>query len=217
MGNKFSDKNMGQNSLRQKAKDMATRVGDLEVGLAQTLVGVDNKFQNTNNNLNALSEVVNVLCEEFGFERIMGMVEQKRHEREEAQAAVELKSLEEAIADGYVTASEVIEENSIIIGQEVLPDGKLLATGRQQVAFRSLDPKYQEQLLGKGRGEVVKTPLGGTFEVKEVYIVDSEKGRAVLAEKARVQAEASQLAAQAAAEVDEKSDVETKYDSAENQ
>lgn len=207
MSDKFSAKNQ---SLRAKAKDVATRLEDaearleqLERALAQVMKGTDSRLNNTAAAINGLSDVVTAITDHVGRGVIEGIVEEKQRERDQEQADKERNALEEAINDGYVTATDVIGDNSLIVGQEMLPNGKYLGVGYQQVAFSNLDEKYKEMLRGKGVGEVVQTPTGGKFTVTEVYNVDAEKGRIVLEEKAKKQTEAAVAAAGETAQADE--------------
>ena len=208
MANKFSNKNMGAQSLRSKGKAIAERLTELEDNFARTLIGVDEKFNNVASALNEINEVLEVIVEELGKDRVDDLLKAKRLVRSQAQAAAEQKSLESAIEDGYVSSSEVITPDSLLVGEEVLPDGSLLNTGRQQVIYTKLAPRFQEILLGKQVGEVVKTPAGGTFTVKEIYHVDVEKARLVLTAKAQKMADEAQAKAQAVAEKDEEEDKE---------
>lgn len=203
MGNKFSDRNLGGDSLRSKAKGLEQRMKEIETGFAQIITGVDRRFGQVGQMLGQNSELLEALLEHVGADAVNDIVERKRMERAEANTAAEKKALEDAMNDGFVTVADAIAEDSFIVGYETLASGKPLGTGRQQVAFESLSEAYKEQLLGKGVGEVVKTPTGGTFEVKEVYKLDKEKGQAVMEERARKQAEEAQQAAEEAAVQDE--------------
>lgn len=200
MADKFSDKNVGDNSIRAKAKGIEQRVKQLEESFARLLVGLDQRLNNFGQMFGQATEVSEALIEAVGEELVTEILQRKRQERAEKQAAEESRQLEEAVSEGYVTPAEVIGENAFIVGHEVDAQGNALGgTGRQQVAYKTLKPEFKEQLLGKGVGTEVKTPAGGTFTVRAVYDLDENKYQEV----ARAKAEAVQKAAEEAAKKDE--------------
>jgi|SRR6185312_5877675 len=203
MGDKFSPKNVGENSLRAKAKGLEARMKDLETGLSRLMIGIDRNMGQVGQMLGEVTEKLEAVIELVGTESVNQLVEAKRMDRAQEAADAEQKALEEAIADGYVTPTDVVAENSFIVAYETKADGKPLGTGRQSVAFKSLSKAAKETLLGKGVDFTMPTPSGGSFTVKEVYTLDEEKGRAILGEKARARAEAAQKAAAEAASQDE--------------
>lgn len=197
-------------SLRAKAKDTAARLEQaeqrlaiLERTIAHLMKGTDSRLNNTAAAISALTDIVNAVTDHVGRGAIEGIVEERQRERDQKQADTERAALEQAIADGYVTATDTIGDTSLIVGQELLPNGKYLGVGYQQVAFSNLDEKYKEMLRGKTIGEVVVTPMGGKFTVKEIYNVDAEKGRAVLEAQAQKKAEEAVAAAGEVAQADE--------------
>lgn len=203
MSNKFSERNLGDNSLRKKAKGLEDRMKDIETGFSRLVVGIDQRMNNIGQALAQNSEVIEAIIEHVGADAINDIVESKRLERAEKAALAEQEALTQAIADGYVTPVDVIAEDSFIVGLEFQANDKPLGTGRQQVAFESLSATAKTELLGKPLGTVVKTPVGGTFQVKEIYKLDKELGMKVLQEKAAKQQEEAQKAAEEVAAKDE--------------
>lgn len=193
--------------IRAQARAISTEVKELQQLFSRALVGIESRMGQQGNLLNRMSRVLNAVVELVGADEVQVAVDRAAQEEAAQRATAEKAALDNAIADGYVMPADSITELSIIVGHETDDKGNLVGTGRQQVAFRTIDPGSQEELLGKKVGDKVKTPVGGEFEIKEIYLVDEEKGRAVLTAKA-------QAAAEAAGAVDEKSDTEAPAEAA---
>lgn len=208
MGNKFSNRNVGDNSLRKRAEGLQEKVERLEEMVGQLMLGIQEQSKRTGNTLGYLAETSQAVVEIIGKDQVAALIEEKRLVRAQEVADKDKEGLEKAIAEGWVTSTDKVAADSFLVGKETLANGKLLGVGRQSVAFSSLAPEYQMELLGKTVGAVAKTPVGGTFEIQEIYTLDQAKGQEVLARQEREAAEAAQKAAEAAASVDEAKDAE---------
>lgn len=191
MSNKYGPSSKKETTAQQ-ARSASKRLDMLENALARSLVGVERRFGQQNNLLTQLQKILQAVVELVGADEVQAVVDRLAQEEAEAITQQGIKLLEKGLEGGYVTPAEVIDETSLLVGYEVDAAGEPVGTGRQQIPFTDISPDIQAELKGKGVGAVVKTPTGGTFEVKEVYSVDNEKARAVLT-----------AAAQAAAQSDE--------------
>jgi hypothetical protein len=191
-----------KDSIRGKARALDTEIKELQQLFSRALIGIEGRLSQLNGSINHLTRVVNALTELVGADTVQEAVDRQIREDAEQREAAEKQALAEAIDDGYVTVADEVTETSLLVGHETGVDGNAVGTGRQQMSFGAVDPRLQAALLGRKVGDRVKTRTGGDFEIKEIYAVDQEKGRAVLAEKA-------QKAAETAAEADEQEDAST--------
>src|SRR6185436_10718613 len=191
MGNKFSDRNMGENSLRKKAQSLQEKVDNLEQLFGQLMLGIQEQSQRSAQNLGNLAEVTQALVELTGKKQVDELIESNRIIKARADADRNQEELLNGVKDGYVTITDIIAPDSFLVGKEILSNGKVLGVGRQFVDFESLDSKYKEELLGKSVGAIIRTPVGGSFEVLEIYKLDRQKAREVFAERSKNSVEAA--------------------------
>jgi len=191
MGNKFSDRNMGENSLRKKAQSLQEKVDNLEQLFGQLMLGIQEQSQRSAQNLGNLAEVTQALVELTGKKQVDELIESNRIIKAQADADRNQEELLNGVKDGYVTITDIIAPDSFLVGKEILSNGKVLGVGRQFVDFESLDSKYKEELLGKSVGAIIRTPVGGSFEVLEIYKLDRQKAREVFAERSKNSVEAA--------------------------
>lgn len=199
-------------STANKAKGALQRVGAVEQALARSLVSIERRFGENNNRANHLGKVIEAIVEAIGPEQIQEIVTRRSEEEAKAMEARDLAALQSGIENGFVTPTDIVTEMSLIVGNESDGSGVPVGTGRQQIAFRGVDPQFQAQLLGKGVGTKLETPSNGLFEVVEIYHVDEEKGRIILQAKAARDA-AEQAQAEAVADEEKDSQVSTAEDS----
>lgn len=192
---------IAKSGVRAQARAISKEVTELQQLLSRALVGIENRLSQQANNLNRLTRIVNALTELMGADLVQESVDRAALEEAEHRTAAEKAALDEAVADGYVYDAEEVTEMSLIVGHETDEKGSPVGTGRQQIAFRSIDPRAKGELLGKKVGDKIKTPVGGEFEIKAIYLVDEEKGRVILQAKAA-------KAAETAAKTDEATDAE---------
>jgi hypothetical protein len=129
--------------------------------------------------ISAMEEIMSATTLVVGQEQVSDMVKSRRVEKADARSAAEKAALDVALGEGKVVKTETIGEKSIVVGREKDKDGNDLPPGRVQLLFGQFLPEFQPQLLGKGVGTTVDTPIGGKFEVTEVYdIVDHSASEA---------------------------------------
>lgn len=182
--------NLSKPGLRQQAKSANARLQNLEHGLARALVGIEKRFGESTAVANRYGKVLEALVEAVGPELIQEIVTRRSMEEATAISAQEVANLNEGIEEGYLASAETVTESSLIVGHEVDKDGALVGTGRQQVVFKGVAPQSQAELLGKKVGDSLKTPTGGSFEIKEIYAIDEEKAKVVFASKAQAEMDA---------------------------
>lgn len=173
---------------------LETRCAALEEALARSLVSIERRFAETNRRDGQVARIMEAIVEAVGPEQVQEIVTRRGEETAQKIQENDLAMLKAGLDDGYLSVVSVIGDMSLIVGNEVDGDGKPVGTGRQQVAFRGVDPQFQEQMIGKGVGTKLETPSKGTFEVVEIYDIDEEKARLVFQAKAvREAAEAAQI------------------------
>jgi hypothetical protein len=171
--------------LRQVQKGLSERVSNLEQSLAQILFGVNQRFQSGDSKTAALEEQVAALIELNGAEDVARIVMEKRTERAKAQSEQEKATLQEGIDAGYVIPADTVAEKSVVVVRYFDKDGGVVEPGRAQLVMPGVIQKYRELLLGKGVGLKMDLDEGGSCELLEIYNVDEDKAKAVMAERAQ--------------------------------
>lgn len=198
----MSNNGVIKQGIRQVQKGLSERVAGLEQGLGQILFGVNDRFQKQDARLAGLEEKVEALIELNGTEEVGKIIAEKRAERAAAQAEQEKATLDQGVADGYVLKADTVAEKSVIVVQYRDPKGEIIPPGRAQLVMPGVDTKYRDKLLNQAVGFKMDLDGGATCELLEVYSVDEEKAKAVMAAKqkeAQEQAAAATAAATAAA------------------
>jgi hypothetical protein len=93
----------------------------------------------------------------------------KRQERLQKKADSEKAQLDVMLKNGDVKVSEVVGENSLLVGRLFDPSGNLNGAGREQALFASFSPDAQTALLGKGVGFTFESSNKHKFELLEIY------------------------------------------------
>lgn len=65
--------------------------------------------------------------------------------------------------------TDVVTDDSFVVGSEIDAEGRTLAPGRFQISFRELNDESKQLLRGLKVGESAKTAVGGTLLVTEIY------------------------------------------------
>lgn len=181
---------------RQVQRSLSDRTGGLEQNLARALFGINQRFQGVDSRLINNEELVEALVELQGRADVEAFVDAKRKERAQALADKEKATLEAAVIDGYVVAADKVGPTSIIIGKYIDAAGDVIEPGRAQLVMTGVQEQFRAQLLDQAVGKALDLPNGEKFELLEIYSVDEEKFKAVMAAK---QAAAVDDAAKAAA------------------
>lgn len=201
----FKPKPPKNGSISDRVSELEDRSAGLEENFTRFLVGAERRLQRNDQRLDLLEETVDALKELNGSDEVDKIIMDKRVIRARAEAELEKSRLEEGIADGYVILSEVATENSLLVGRYLDKDGVAIEPGRIQLAMPNVAPQFREMLVGKGKGTVIDIPAGNKFEVLDVYTVDEEKTKEVVAAKQQ----AALDAAAAASKADEVADAST--------
>jgi hypothetical protein len=145
---------------------------------------VQNEIPAIKNALTNIIEVLNafIAVSPEGTEvKVQNKLKEMREARVQAQADREKEVLAKAVADGLLESSDVVTEDSVVVGREISKEGDVLHPGRAQAHFTGFAPDAQKQLLGQGVGFVV-TGTDGSFEVTEIYKQAAVKPAEVQAE-----------------------------------
>jgi hypothetical protein len=158
--------------LEKKTRNALDRLDELEKALPQIVSGVNNSLSQLNNQLQGMTEIMDVLIENVGQEKVTAALAANRQKRSEDQAAAEKKSVDEALLSGTLENATEISEKTIVVGREFDKDGVVRIPGRVQVQFSRVSPEFQEKLKGQKPGFSFEIPsTGGKFEVDEIYDV----------------------------------------------
>jgi hypothetical protein len=158
-----------QMSQRKQVKSALERIEALESTLPQVISGVNQAFNNFDQNLSSMKELLEALVHLTGETQVQSVVESTRELRAKEQAAAMESAVKQAVQEGRLVPTETIGEKSLVVGKETKADGTVLGAGRTQLAFSSVKQEFREALSGKGVGFVMDLPEGAKFEVFEVY------------------------------------------------
>lgn len=126
-------------------------------------------IQNLHQRTQTLEKVVAALLELGGPAVVESKMLEMHNQRLVANAEKQKKELELLVAEGKVVKAEVVNEKSLLVGQETDKNGAVTSPGRHQLEFAEIAPAFQEKLLGKAVGAVVEIPDKGTFTLNEIY------------------------------------------------
>lgn len=156
-------------SLRQKTRSALDRIDAVESTINELVSSLNNVIQQINSRLSDTTEKLQALTDVVGVDKVNDAMRTLALAKAEKQAAAAKEALDDALAKGQLVAGSVIGENSLVVGREFDRDGNVIPPGRIQLTFGGIKSEFQEQLRGQGFGFTVETPLGGKFEVLEVY------------------------------------------------
>ena len=166
-------------------KTVVDRVKDLENAFPEVVSEIN---KHLDSRFGPVVQALNAIMDILGRETVAAKIEELR----ETQARQEMESkkaqLEALIAEGRLAKTDTVGEKSLIVGQEVTKDGKVVPPGRFQLHFGEIAPKFQEQLLGKTSGASFEIPDYGKFEVQEIYNFVTPAVPAAIVEPAPVSA-----------------------------
>ena len=188
------------NNVQDKQRSLSGRMSGLEEAITQLLVGLNKTIGELKGRLDNLEEEVSALSNIQGFDEVAKFISDKRIERARAASAQEKASLDQGIADGYVSTADTVGERSLIVGQYSTADGKVQEPGRVQLIMPGVHENFRPLLMGQAAGAVVALPGGNKFTLLEIYTVDEEKAVALqAAAAAKATADATSAAGTAAA------------------
>jgi hypothetical protein len=202
----MSNKAVIGQGLRQQQRSLSERVGGLEQSIARLLFGINERFQAMDQRVAAIEETVNALRALQGSDDVDEYIKNARIDAARTASARETAALEQAVADGYVSKEETIQERSLIVARYLDKEGVAIEPGRAQLVMPGIQEPFRTNLLGKAVGATLDLPGGGKFEVLEVYAVDEEKAKAFEAAKALKAQEDAAATAKATADADEAAD-----------
>lgn len=160
---------MDNMSLRQKTRSALDRIDAVESTINELVSSLNNVIQQLNARLADTTEKLEALTEVAGPDKVKEALRSIAVAKAEKQAASAKQALEEALMNGQLVAAQVIGENSLVVGREFDKDGNVIPPGRIQLTFGGIKSEFQDKLRGQGFGFTVETPIGGKFEVLEVY------------------------------------------------
>ena len=160
-------------SQKNKIKSALERIADLEAfveGDLQKVVGaIDQALQTQQVQTRQLATVIQALVEILGAETVDAKIKELEAAKQ-AKALEDAKAaLEDALLKGLVAKAEAVSEQSLLVGFETDAEGQVLAPGRAQISYASLNPTYKEKFLGLTAGEKVTLDNGNTFNLTEIY------------------------------------------------
>lgn len=192
--------------MEKKTRSLSERMDAMEQQIARMLFGVNSRLEQDGSRLSNLEEIAEALTTLNGKQQVAELIQQLRNTRAREKAEAEKKLLEQGVADGYIISAEKVGTNTLLVGRYLDKDGKVVEPGRTQVAYKGVDPRFQQLLLEKTAGEKIDIGEGNSFELLEIYSVDDEKFLQVQEEKRRAAAQEAMDRAAAAAAKDEAND-----------
>ncbi|NBT57360.1 hypothetical protein EBT16_01105 [bacterium] len=156
-------------SLRQKTRTALDKIDVIEDTINELVTGMNNVIQQLNGRLADVSEKLDALATLVGPEKFQEVLKANALAKTKAQADAAKKALEQHVASGDLVAATTVGTESLVVGREFDKDGNLLEPGRIQLTFSGIKKEFQDQLLGQTAGFTVTTPVGGKFEVLEIY------------------------------------------------
>lgn len=164
----------GAGPAPQEKPGALQRVEALEQGLEGTLRAMRQTFALVEQRLANLEQVQVALIKLVGQEQIEAELRRMKIEQLEEDALKEKFACEEAIKEGRLLEATEVTELSVIVGSEVNADGTPLYPSRVQFLYPKLHKEYQDIVLGKKVGDVVTTPPGSKFTIKEIYVINKD-------------------------------------------
>jgi hypothetical protein len=136
---------------------------------------LQNRIDQMENNLLSMKDVVDILIEEVGQERVFSRLTEVRTKRvlDGIDGAKEL--LKKSIESGDLVLTKKVEEGTLVVGTELDKHDKVVKpSGYVQVQFEQMRPELQSALRGKRVGAKVGIQ-DGSLVVKKIYKIVSKK------------------------------------------
>lgn len=185
--------NLNKESLRRQAKNAIKRIEDLEQQYLELAQAMQSAVTGLQKRTSVTEEIIDAVVEMFGVEKVQEAIDQRRKERDDKAIADQKKDLEDGVEVGYLSKSDAVTATSLIVGKETDSQGNVMGLGFNTVLFEQIGATFQDQLLGKGVGTSIDTPVNGKFEVLEVYNLDKDKYQEFVKAKAVPVTEAEQV------------------------
>jgi len=148
------------------------RVEALEAAVNQTLRAMRQTFAVVETRLSNLEQVQVALIKLVGQEQVEEELRKMKIAQLEEEAEKEKYGLEEALKENRLLDATEVTDMSVIVGSEVDANDQPLYPSRVQFIYPKLHKEYQDIILGKKVGDVVTTPAGSKFTVKEIYNIN---------------------------------------------
>lgn len=145
-------------------------------GLEQAVTTLDGALRNIVNTVDMLHQAIKILGNKT--DAIVKATNRGAEMTDETISAImvennvtELKQkVTDMVTTGLLVQSEIVEEQSFIVGREIDPDTKKVANPRIQIGMSSLTQAAKDMMLGKKTGETVDFGNGKlSIELEEVY------------------------------------------------
>jgi hypothetical protein len=157
--------------VRARERNAVERLAGLEQDVQRLVGAVQQAFNDNEQKLRDLAEIVDVIVADYGRDTIQLALHKARVARAEEEAQKAKEGLDIALLEGKVEKDEAINPESIITGFEKNKDGETIAPGYVQLSLSTVKPQFAEKMIGQGVGFVFETDGGGSFEVTGVFKV----------------------------------------------
>lgn len=145
------------------------RVKNLEDDRTRLLQALQESFSTSDKMLKNLAEILSAVVAVVGPEEVTNAVEGARKAARDEQVLKAKTALEGFVADGTMVVASVVNDASLVVGHETLPNGT--DSGRLQFLVNELAEDRRAALMGKNVGFVIDFPSGAKFEIQEIYDV----------------------------------------------
>jgi hypothetical protein len=182
---------------RAAQKPLLKRLADIEADLTGLVDALNKSLTLVEQRLGNLDEVTNAVVGIVGVQSVQEAITAMHVKKAKADADAQAKALLMAVDKGLVIKSELLTEKSVIFGRELDKDGNEVPPGRVQMLYGQIKEEFRAALLGKPVGTQIDTPVGGKFEVVDLYEIQEKP---VPPAEAKAKTEEEEKAAQDAAE-----------------
>lgn len=161
---------MGSGAIKKLAasnNSVLDRLKNLEENNVRLMQALQQSFSTSDKMLKNVAEILSAVVAVVGPKVITQAVEAARQTARDEQIAKAKTALDGLIADGTATVAGVVDEASLVVGHETLPDGS--DSDRLQFLVSDLADDRRAALMGQSVGFVIDFPSGGKFEINEIY------------------------------------------------
>lgn len=172
---------MSNQVQQKKPPTLVSRLEALEYQVVRFQM-TENVVANLRQTTQTVVEMFSALVEELGGEelskRIGERLEEGRRQKRKEEADRNEAALNQLIAAGKLEATDTVTEDSIVVGLESSPDGKIQKE-RLQLNFAAFNQDIKDELLGKQVGLVIKREEKEVFELQAIYKVKAAEPETV--------------------------------------
>jgi len=155
--------------VRARERNALERIELLEQNINGLVQAVQAAFNENEQKLRDISEVLDVFVAEKGRDVVQKAMADARLARAADEAKKAKDGLDLALIEGKVVQLDKVEEGAIITGVEKNKAGEVIQPGYVQLALSTVKPEFVEKMMGQAVGFTFETDGSGSFEVTGIY------------------------------------------------